>query len=99
MKAERRVGAVHHGEGARGAAARRPIGKRGVGQAGLLGAGRGVSLRPPMGGDRGGGRVGACVMDVAIAAFCVAYAFCGSRAYGGAFPLPGWAGAAAAPLR
>ncbi|WP_411902224.1 PACE efflux transporter [Methylorubrum thiocyanatum] len=41
----------------------------------------------------------AFVMDLAIAAFYLAYAFVFNLAYDRAFPLPGWGEVAAAPVR
>ena len=58
-----------------------------------------VILLPPIAWYLGIGLVEAFVMDVAIAAFYVAYAFCFNLAYDRAFPLPNWTGAAAAPSR
>jgi uncharacterized membrane protein len=53
-------------------------------------------LLPPIAWYLGIGLVEAFVMDVAIAAFYVAYAFGFNLAYDRLFPLPDWAGAAPA---
>ena len=63
-------------------------------EAGLL-----LILMPPIAWYLGIGLVEAFVMDLAIAAFYVAYAFVFNLAYDRAFPLPGWGEVAAgAPL-
>lgn len=54
-------------------------------EAGLL-----VILLPPIAWYLGIGLAQALVMDLAIAAFYVAYAFCFNLAYDRAFPLPDW---------
>lgn len=63
-------------------------------EAGLL-----VILLPPIAWYLGIGLVQAFVMDLAIAAFYLAYAFVFNLAYDRAFPLPGWGEAAAEPAR
>ncbi|CAO4134345.1 PACE efflux transporter [Methylorubrum extorquens] len=63
-------------------------------EAGLL-----LILMPPIAWYLGIGLVEAFVMDLAIAAFYVAYAFVFNLAYDRAFPLPGWGEVAAEPSR
>ncbi len=70
-----------------------------VGHAVLFEAGLLVILLPPIAWYLGIGLVQALVMDLAIAAFYVAYAFTFNLAYDRAFPLPGWDAAAAEPCR
>ncbi|MBL7309384.1 hypothetical protein INQ13_23605, partial [Escherichia coli] len=54
---------------------------------------------PPIAWYLGIGLVEAFFMDLAIAAFYVAYAFVFNLAYDRTFPLPSWTDAAAAPSR
>ncbi|MGU3360364.1 PACE efflux transporter [Methylobacterium sp. M6A4_1b] len=63
-------------------------------EAGLL-----VILLPPIAWYLGIGLVEAFFMDLAIAAFYVAYAFVFNLAYDRAFPLPNWGAVAAEPCR
>jgi uncharacterized membrane protein len=70
-----------------------------VGHAVLFEAGLLVILLPPIAWYLGIGLVQAFVMDLAIAAFYVAYAFVFNLAYDRAFPLPGWGEVAAEPSR
>ncbi len=63
-------------------------------EAGLL-----MILMPPIAWYLGIGLVEAFFMDLAIAAFYVAYAFVFNLAYDRTFPLPGWADAAVEPSR
>ena len=67
-----------------------------VGHAILFEAGLLVILLPPIAWYLGIGLVQAFMMDLAIAAFYVAYAFVFNLAYDRAFPLPSWGEAAAA---
>ncbi|GJE70176.1 PACE efflux transporter [Methylorubrum podarium] len=77
---------------------RKSLGLR-VGHAVLFEAGLLVILLPPIAWYLGIGLAQALVMDLAIAAFYVAYAFVFNLAYDRAFPLQGWGEAAAAPCR
>ncbi|KQQ11710.1 hypothetical protein ASF53_16160 [Methylobacterium sp. Leaf123] len=70
-----------------------------VGHAVLFEAGLLVILLPPIAWYLGIGLAEAFVMDLAIAAFYVAYAFLFNLAYDRAFPLPGWGEVAAEPSR
>ncbi|GJE57593.1 MULTISPECIES: PACE efflux transporter [Methylobacterium] len=70
-----------------------------VGHAVLFEAGLLVILLPPIAWYLGIGLVQAFIMDIAIAAFYVAYAFLFNLAYDRAFPLPGWGEVAAEPSR
>ncbi|WP_342150655.1 PACE efflux transporter [Methylorubrum sp. SB2] len=70
-----------------------------VGHALLFEAGLLVILLPPIAWYLGIGLAQAFVMDLAIAAFYVAYAFSFNLAYDRVFPLRGWDGAAAQPSR
>ena len=70
-----------------------------VGHAVLFEAGLLVFLLPPIAWYLGIALVQAFVMDIAIAAFYVAYAFLFNLAYDRAFPLPGWSEVAAEPSR
>ena len=63
-------------------------------EAGLL-----MILLPPIAWYLGIGLVEAFFMDLAIAAFYVAYAFVFNLAYDRTFPLPSWTDAAAEPSR
>lgn len=77
---------------------RKSLGLR-VGHAVLFEAGLLVILLPPIAWYLGIGLAQALVMDLAIAAFYVAYAFVFNLAYDRAFPLQGGGEAAAAPCR
>ncbi len=70
-----------------------------VGHALLFEAGLLMILLPPIAWYLGIGPMQALVMDLAIAAFYVAYAFAFNLAYDRVFPLRGWDGAAAQPSR
>ena len=70
-----------------------------VGHALLFEAGLLVILLPPIAWYLGIGLTQAFVMDLAIAAFYVAYAFLFNLGYDRAFPLRGWDGAAPQPSR
>ncbi len=70
-----------------------------VGHALLFEAGLLVILLPPIAWYLGISLAQALVMDLAIAAFYVAYAFLFNLAYDRVFPLRGWEGAAAQPSR
>lgn len=65
-----------------------------VGHALLFEAGLLMILLPPIAWYLGIGLIEALVMDLAIAAFYVAYAFAFNLAYDRAFPLRGWKEAA-----
>lgn len=62
-----------------------------VGHALLFEAGLLVILLPPIAWYLGIGLLDAFLMDIAIAAFYVAYAFVFNLAYDRLFPVPGWA--------
>ncbi len=70
-----------------------------VGHALLFEVGLLMILLPPIAWYLGIGPMQALVMDLAIAAFYVAYAFAFNLAYDRVFPLRGWDGAAAQPSR
>ncbi|KQP88610.1 hypothetical protein ASF60_20665 [Methylobacterium sp. Leaf113] len=68
-----------------------------VGHAVLFEAGLLMILLPPIAWYLGIGLMEAFFMDLAIAAFYVAYAFVFNLAYDRAFPLPNWGKVAAGP--
>ena len=70
-----------------------------VGHALLFEAGLLMILLPPIAWYLGIGLIQALVMDLAIAAFYVVYAFAFNLAYDRVFPVRGWSETAAQPCR